>query len=157
MSVKWDVCCLPRRGARRERWNSSFARDACYYKLKQTLQFSSLRKSCPFTPLLIFHLYLPSSKPFKCPLCPRPDRDKVALIRLYVLGHQELYELIKIIFPRSFLCSDLYLRVYAFFWKLSSEGWLRNISLRWAIIFTEKTTLLASHSLVSEDENGILC
>ena len=121
VSVKWDVCCLPRRGARRERWNSSFAQDACYYKLKQTLQFSFLRKSWIFTPLLIFHFYLPSFKPFKCPLCPRPDRDKVALIRLYVLGHQELYELIKIIFPRSF-----YVQIYIYgcmlFWKLSSEG-----------------------------------
>ena len=38
-----------------------------------------------------------------------PNRDKVTLIKLYVLGHQELYELVKIIFPRSF-----YVQIYIY-------------------------------------------
>ena len=130
---------------------------------RQTSHSSFLQKSCPLTPLPIFHLYLPSSKPFKCPLCQRPNRDEVTLVRLYVLGHQELYEFIEVI-PKIFTMFRFTFKYVCFFLKTFFRGGEdyccllteENISLRWAIIFTEKTTLLASHSLVSEDENDIL-
>ena len=44
----------------------------------------------------IFHPHLPSSKPYKCPLCQKPNRDKATLVRHYAFGHQKLYELTEV-------------------------------------------------------------
>jgi len=40
-----------------------------------------------------FYPHLPSSKPFKCPMCQQVSRDKIDMIRHYAYGHQKIYEL----------------------------------------------------------------
>ena len=48
-----------------------------------------------------------------------PNRDKVTLIKLYVLGHQELYELIKVISQDVY-----YVRIYIYACMLFFENFL---------------------------------
>jgi len=40
-----------------------------------------------------FYPHLPSSKPFKCPMCQQVSRDKIDMIRHYAYGHQKIYDL----------------------------------------------------------------
>ena len=67
----------------------------------------------------------------------KPDLDKIILIKLYILGRQGLYELIKL--------------------KLFPGCLLSYIFCAEQFYLPRKTTLLTSHSLVSEDENDISC
>ena len=86
--------------------------------------------------IIDLHFCLPSFK-LSSVSCVKPDWDKIILIKLCILGRQGLYELIKFkLFPGCLL-------IYIF---CAEQFYLPR-----------KTTLLTSHSLVSEDENDISC
>jgi len=40
-----------------------------------------------------FDAHVPHTKPFECPVCSKPSRDKITLIRHYAFTHQKLFEL----------------------------------------------------------------
>ena len=40
-----------------------------------------------------FYSLLPSSRPYKCPMCQQVSRDKVCMTRHYAYGHQKIYEI----------------------------------------------------------------
>ena len=40
-----------------------------------------------------FDKHIPQVKPFECPICSKPSRDKITLIRHYAFTHQKMFEL----------------------------------------------------------------
>jgi len=40
-----------------------------------------------------FDPHIPQAKPFECPICEKPSRDKITLIRHYAFTHQKMFEL----------------------------------------------------------------
>ena len=36
---------------------------------------------------------LPVQKPFLCPICQNPSRDKITLLRHYAFGHKKVFEI----------------------------------------------------------------
>jgi len=40
-----------------------------------------------------FDPHIPQAKPFECPICAKPSRDKITLIRHYAFTHQKMFEL----------------------------------------------------------------
>jgi len=44
----------------------------------------------------IFDPLLPKSKPFPCPVCEKPSRDKITMIRHFAFTHQKLFELTEV-------------------------------------------------------------
>jgi len=40
-----------------------------------------------------FDKHIPQIKPFECPICSKPSRDKITLIRHYAFTHQKMFEL----------------------------------------------------------------
>merc|ERR1719317_862104 len=40
-----------------------------------------------------FDPHIPQTKPFECPICAKPSRDKITLIRHYAFTHQKMFEL----------------------------------------------------------------
>ena len=53
-----------------------------------------------------FDPFIPQKKPFECPVCEKPNRDKITLIRHYAFGHGKLHELTEVT-PEMFLMNGL--------------------------------------------------
>ena len=99
-------------------------------------------------------LYLPSSKPFKCPLCWKPDRDQATQVRHYAFGHQKLISSLKLLF--KIFAMFKFLLVHLNFLNFLPEAvrivatcWLREMIIcAEQIYLLGKATALASHCWV---------